>query len=152
MHSRTQQSHCGRTHWAGCLALLVLVAGCPQARHAEKPVSATTSLTGPGEHTSGAWTYAYSVTNPGTRSEGYHGVLSYEQIEVPTPMHINDFYETPWGRLYWVGKPVVLFGDHGWMPKPLAREPVGPDRPRYRSQRAFSRPRQDGCSGRAGHS
>lgn len=129
MHSPAQQSPCRRTlrvtPWAGCLVLLALVAGCPQARQAEEPVLATTAPTEPGEHTSGAWTYAYSVTNPGTRSEGYHGVLSYKQIELPAPMHINDFYETPWGRLYWVGKPLVPFGNHGWMPKPLAREPVG---------------------------
>jgi len=129
VHSHTQQSPCGRTlrvtPWAGCLVLLALVAGCPQARHAEEPVSATTAPTESGEHTSGPWTYVYSVSNPGTRSEGYHGVLSYEQIEVPTPMHISQFYETPWGRLYWIGMPAVPFGDHGWMSKPLAREPVG---------------------------
>jgi len=78
-----------------------------------------------GIYHSGAWTYEYSVTLKGTRSQGYHGKLSYNGKEVPEPANVNDFYQTPWGSLYWVGRPAVLFGHHGWMSQPLAREPKG---------------------------
>ncbi|MBN1361786.1 MAG: hypothetical protein JW993_14415 [Sedimentisphaerales bacterium] len=118
---RTRRVSC----WAGYLAFLVSVAGCFQSREAEEPVAPPLDLSRSGEHTSGAWTYVYSISSPGTRSEGYHGELSYHQAKVPVPLHINDYYETPWGQFYWVGDPVVLFGAHGWMREPLAREPVG---------------------------
>ncbi len=128
MHSEAFYSNPRETLWisrrAVCLALLTFAAGCSPLRHAEGTAS-TDDLTLDGQHTSGAWTYTYSVTNPGTRSEGYHGVLTYRDSEVPAPMHINDFYETPWGRLYWAGKPLVLFGRHGWMRTPVGREPAG---------------------------
>jgi hypothetical protein len=78
-----------------------------------------------GAHRSGRWTYEYSITNEGTRSQGSHGVLLVDGAAVPEPERINDYYQTPWGPLYWVGRPAVLFGAHGWMPKPLAREPIG---------------------------
>jgi len=78
-----------------------------------------------GSHESGPWTYEYSISSKGTRSQGYHGKLLHNGKEVPEPANLNDFYKTPWGPMYWVGRPVVLFGDHGWMSKPLAREPKG---------------------------
>ncbi|MBN2314004.1 MAG: hypothetical protein JXM79_08745 [Sedimentisphaerales bacterium] len=135
MHSQMLENNRGKSlricRWVGYF-VLILIAGCSPSEPNQETTSTnldTTSidldLTREGQHTSGAWTYDYSITAPGTRSEGYHGNLSYNQNELPNPMHINDFYETPWGRLYWVGKPVVLFGAHGWMPNPLAREPVG---------------------------
>src|SRR5665811_1877732 len=108
-----------------CLSILMLVGGCRPAKHAEQAAPLSLDLSKDGQFTEGAWTYAYSIANPGTRSEGYHGTLSYAGAELPMPMHTNDFYETPWGRLYWVGKPVVLFGAHGWMPKPVSRDPMG---------------------------
>lgn len=76
-------------------------------------------------HQSGPWTYEYSITLKGTRSQGYHGKLLYNGREVPEPASINDFYETPWGPLYWVGEPVVPFREHGWMPGPMGRGPEG---------------------------
>ena len=129
MRSHTFEINRGKTlwisHWAGYIAFLILLVGCSQSKDTQETVSTDLDLTQSGQYTSDVWTYDYSISNPGTRSEGYHGNLSYNQIELPAPIHINDFYETPWGRLYWVGKPVVLFGAHGWMPKPLAREPIG---------------------------
>jgi hypothetical protein len=112
-------------HWAGLLACLTLVAGCPQSRCSQGTVSEELDLTRAGEQRAGGWTYVYSISNPGSRSEGYYGTLSYNQSEVSVPMHVNDFYETPLGRLYWVGEPVVLFGSRGWMSTPAAREPIG---------------------------
>ena len=110
--------------WAGYLVLMLII-GCSSSKPNQETTSADPDLIRDGRYTSDAWTYDYSITNPGTRSEGYHGSLSYNQIKLPDPMHINDFYETPWGRLYWLGKPPVLFGAHGWMSKPMAREPIG---------------------------
>jgi len=78
-----------------------------------------------GTHRMGPWRYEYSVANKGTRSEGHYGKLFYREQELPAPAHINDYYETPWGRIYWVGHRPVLFGNHGWMASPLAREPIG---------------------------
>ena len=107
------------------LTTLALLAGCQPGPGVQDVNAPPLDLTRAGAHTAGAWTYTYDISSPGTRSEGYHGKLSYNQIELPDPLHVNDFYESPWGPLYWVGRPVVLFGAHGWMPQPVAREPVG---------------------------
>jgi hypothetical protein len=112
-------------HWIVCLAFLTPVGCSQQPGHTQEAAPAALDLSKNGQHSSGAWTYVYSISNPGSRSEGYHGVLLHSQTELPAPVNINDFHESPWGRLYWVGKPDVLFGAHGWMPKTLAREPVG---------------------------
>jgi len=129
MRSRTSHTRRGSTlriyPWLTYLTLLTLVTGCLQHRQVQDCDTQELDLSQDGQHNSGAWTYTYSIGSAGTRSEGYYGALSYKQIELPAPIHINDYYETPWGRLYWVGQPVVLFGAHGWMPTPLAREPIG---------------------------
>ena len=75
-------------------------------------------LSRPGEYSSGEWTYRLVVKRPGTRSEGRFGTLSYKEKDV-TAAGINDYIETPWGRLYWVGSlDDDSWGDHGWMPRP----------------------------------
>lgn len=78
-----------------------------------------------GTQQSGPWTYEYTISLKGSRSEGYHGKLLYNGVEVPDPANLNDFYNTPWGPLYWVGRPAVLFGGHGWMSRPLPSRPKG---------------------------
>jgi hypothetical protein len=78
-----------------------------------------------GRNQVGPWGYEYSIAAKGTRSEGSYGKLFYNEQELATPAHINDYFETPWGRMYWVGFPPVIFGSHGWMTNPLTREPVG---------------------------
>lgn len=78
-----------------------------------------------GTQQSGPWAYEYTITLKGSRSEGYHGKLSYNGVEVPDPANLNDFYNTPWGAMYWVGRPAVLFGGHGWMSKPVVSTPKG---------------------------
>lgn len=105
----------------GMVFLGVAGAGCH--RQSAKPLQLDT--TQDGTHRSGPWVYEYSISSKGTRSQGYHGKLLHEGKEVPDPATLNDFYETPWGPLYWVGRPTVLFGRHGWMPDPLGREPKG---------------------------
>ncbi len=64
-----------------------------------------------------AWKYVFNITAPGTRSEGRWGKLYYAGKELP-PAEVNDYYQTPWGKLYWVGMPQARWGDHGWMPRP----------------------------------
>lgn len=105
----------------GIVSLSVAVSGC----HKEDARRLQLDTTQDATHRSGPWIYEYTIAQKGTRSEGYHGKLLHEGKEVPDPANVNDFYETPWGPLYWVGRPVVLFGRHGWMPNPLEREPQG---------------------------
>lgn len=78
-----------------------------------------------GTYTAGPWQYEYRVSNAGSRSEGYYGMLTYAGQPVAEPKTINDYHVTPWGNLYWVGQPVVQFGGHGWMPKPKVSAPAG---------------------------
>lgn len=78
-----------------------------------------------GTYESGPWEYRYSVTLKGTRSEGYHGTLLHSGGAVAEPAAVNDFHSTPWGPLYWVGRPTPLFGGHGWMPRPVPSRPAG---------------------------
>ncbi|MCK4627217.1 MAG: hypothetical protein KAV00_18030, partial [Phycisphaerae bacterium] len=70
----------------------------------------------PGTHVSGKWKYVYTIRAKGSKSEGHYVKLFYDGKEVPKPAGINDHYKTPWGLLYWVGDPRVLWGRHGWMP------------------------------------
>lgn len=112
------------------LSAIILV-GCQSA--ATKPATAPATVPAVDKidpakdatYTSGPWQYVYSVSNRGTRSEGYHGNLTHGGLPLPEPAGINDYYVTPWGNLYWVGRPTVLYGGHGWMPKPKVSTPVG---------------------------
>lgn len=75
-----------------------------------------------GTYTYENWTYKFTVSNKGSRSEGYYGELSTDGKPVPEPSTINESICTPWGFMYWVGKPVVQFGSQGWM---LHKNPHG---------------------------
>ncbi len=105
----------------GLVFLGVAASGCRQ----ESTTRLQLDTAKDGTHQSGPWTYEYTISNKGTRSQGYHGKLSFNGREVPEPANLNDFYETPWGPLYWVGRPTVPFGGHGWMPKPVTSGPKG---------------------------
>jgi hypothetical protein len=67
----------------------------------------------------------YGIHSIGSKSEGYHGKLLYDGEVLPEPANVNDYYQTPWGPLCWVGQPVVLWGSHGWMPCSQGRPPAG---------------------------
>ncbi len=69
-----------------------------------------------GVHTAGRWTYRYTVVAPGSKSEGYRGELFFDGVPVEQPPR-GDYYPTPWGDLVWLGDPVTLWGEHGWMPR-----------------------------------
>lgn len=69
-----------------------------------------------GTYKSGKWSYTCTITRPGSRSEGAMGQLLYDGTPLPPPDRTEDYYETPLGRFYHVGMPVVPWGEHGWMP------------------------------------
>jgi predicted secreted protein len=109
------------------LASAGLLAGCAAAASADRTTAPATQIdtSKNGVYESGPWRYEFSVSSPGSKSEGYHGKLLYNGRVLPWPTGVNDYYQTPWGPMYWVGEPVVLWGNHGWMPSSLSREPAG---------------------------
>lgn len=76
-----------------------------------------------GTYSSGKWKYVFTITNQGTKSQGRFGKLYYDGRELPdlNNKRINDYYETPWGEIFWVGKPFLLWRPKGWMPSKKLR-------------------------------
>jgi hypothetical protein len=78
--------------------------------------------------TSGDWTYRIIITQPGTRSQGRLGELLYKGVALPVPA-INDYVETPWGKIYWHGLSIpdglMIWDDQGWMLEPRSRYALG---------------------------
>lgn len=113
---------CGR-----CSTQLAQCEHCrkPLQAASSQPTSRPVSTDQDGSYTEGRWEYQFRVNNRGTRSEGTTGELLYQGQAVAEPDARNDFYQTPWGPMYWVGRPVVAWGPHGWMPKPRGRDPAG---------------------------
>lgn len=108
-----------------CSADLKVCEHCAKALPAAKPATQPIDLKSDGKYTAGKWEFRYTVTNKGFRSEGYVGELLWDGKPAPEPETTNDFYQTPWGPIYWVGRPVVAFGMHGWMPRPRPSAKVG---------------------------
>ena len=75
-----------------------------------------------GLYTSGKWRYQLQITSPGARNEGRWGWLSYDGRKLPRG-NVNDYYNTPWGPIFWVDVPTTAWGVHGWMPVPLTQIP-----------------------------
>ena len=73
-----------------------------------------------GAYTAGKWRYQLQITNPGARNEGRWGWLTYDGRKLPRG-NVNDYYDTPWGPIYWVDVPSTAWGAHGWMPVPLTQ-------------------------------
>ena len=67
-----------------------------------------TDVSKEGVYQSGLWRYEASVSNRGSKSEGYHGTLLYNGDILPEPAAVNDYYQTPWGPMYWVGTGFAL--------------------------------------------
>lgn len=65
------------------------------------------------------WEYRFTITAPGTRSEGTTGELLFDGKPVEEPGAVGDYYHTPWGDIQWVGNPATLRSAHGWMPRAL---------------------------------
>lgn len=80
----------------------------------------------------GKWKYVYKVAQAGTPVEGRTGALLYDGKPVLRPKAAsptNDYYETPWGRIYWTGQPNTIQGPHEWMPRLAARTRMGKQLP-----------------------
>ena len=73
-----------------------------------------------GMYAAGKWRYQLQIVSPGTRSEGRWGWLTYDGQKLPRG-DVNDYYNTPWGPIFWVDVPTTAWGVHGWMPAPLAQ-------------------------------
>jgi inhibitor of cysteine peptidase len=83
-----------------------------------KPINPTK----PGTYTAGKWRFQLQIFSPGTRSEGRWGWLTCDGQKLPRG-EVNDYYNTPWGPMYWVDVPTTAWGFHGWMPTPLPQNP-----------------------------
>jgi len=70
----------------------------------------------PGSYTAGLWRYDLELLSAGSRRESRVGRLVYAGRQA-RPAEVNDFHNTPWGPIYWVGNPKGP-GDHGWLPRP----------------------------------
>ena len=125
-----------------CLSCSEKLHQCEHCRTAlpETPEAARIDASADGVYQSGRWEYRYTVGNKGTRSEGYYGELLFDGHPVPEPPTLNDYHQTPWGPVYWVGSPVVAFGSHGWMPKPHVRQKIGQELPEPGSAAASAAP------------
>ena len=101
------------------VAVAVACAGTRPALAAppvERPRADPLDLTTTAEYISGRWEYRFTVTAPGSKSEGYRGELFFDGKPVEEPSE-GDFYRTPWGDVSWRGDPVTPAGEHGWMPR-----------------------------------
>jgi hypothetical protein len=131
-------SACGGLTTSGefklCQACSAKLGECAHCRAALAPTTdakpAALDLERNGTYRADGWVYEVQITNEGSRSQGVVGTLSRQGVALPEPAHLNDYYVTPWGKLYWVGTPLVAFGAHGWMPKPAPHGPVGAELPR----------------------
>ncbi len=114
------------------IALSILLTGLASTIgcNREQAPSADPSIDQPKDETrtSGDWTYRIIITQPRTRSQGRLGELLYKGTHLPVPS-INDYVETPWGKIYWHGLGVenglMLWNDQGWMQAPRPRSDLG---------------------------
>ena len=70
-----------------------------------------------GKYKSGLWEYWLTVSNPGKPNEKRSGTLRHRGKPLLTS-GFNDYYVTPWGKIYWVGIDHGLGDGKGWMPRP----------------------------------
>ena len=65
------------------------------------------------------WCYRLKINNKGTRSEGWHGILSKNGKPIEGAKE-GEVIETPMGKFKWFGKPDTkdtLFRNRGWLNK-----------------------------------
>ena len=108
------------------ISLLAGIAAAAEEKKDDKKPAAPEkiNLQKPADYKFEKWQYRFDITSPGTRSEGRWGWLMYDGQRLP-PAEVNDYYETPWGTLYWVGGKTEKWGDHGWLPVAVGSAPKG---------------------------
>lgn len=125
MNKRTQ---------AALLAVLICITGCDQDETITIPMDRN------GTYRAGEWTYDFLITNPGTKSQGSLGRLSYQGKPVPKPANSNDYFDTTLGQFVFVGMvpgtpdhPLRPWDHQGWVridpnqPKPTGNVWTNPD-------------------------
>jgi hypothetical protein len=112
-------------HWKAPFGLFLLLLVLPSVQGAAAASVPQIDKSKNGIYESGPWRYEFSVSSPGSKSEGYHGKLLYNGAVLPEPASVYDYYQTPWGPMYWVGDSVVLWGTHGWIPLSKSPESAG---------------------------
>jgi hypothetical protein len=117
-----------RLVFGSCIVALILACGgCGQTAQpgpSAPNTPAKLDLSHDGVFKSGQWEYRFAITNPGTKSQGAVGRLFYDGTEVPFA-NLNDYYDTPWEPMCWVGEASVPWGTDGWMPRPEGRSAIG---------------------------
>lgn len=91
----------------------------------EAGTAATIDLSKNGTYTSGVWTYTVKITGEGTKSQGLEGALTFRDQPVHPAAKVNDWVETPWGKMYCMGEVILPWERHGWMPQPRRNAPDG---------------------------
>ena len=91
-------------------------AGCGAASGATAAVEPL-DLTHDGVFRSGHWEYRYTIIAPGTKSQGARGELLFDGVPVDIAVAEGAWHCTPWGAIQWVGDPVTMWSEHGWMPR-----------------------------------
>jgi hypothetical protein len=114
-----------------CGKQMTSTASRPATQPASAAAVAKIDLTQSKVYQSGKWKYSYQITfGPGALRMGANGTLSYDGRVLPSAgAPTNNYYETPWGKLYDTGQPNTPSGPHEWMPSPCAGMPVGKQLP-----------------------
>ncbi len=77
-------------------------------------------------YSSPPWTYDHKRVD---RSYGRYGQLFFNHRDLSIrrlgTRGINDYYKTPWGEMYWHGRPGIRYLPTGWMPFPTWRHGAG---------------------------
>ena len=120
---------------------------CGVARAAPKPAAdKPETINELGTYKSGKWKYRYERTGRSRRDLAYWGTLYFSGKEVGEAGSINDHYQTPWGKLYWMGRE-GWWGWHGWNPNPHYGMPMGRLLPRPGLKPAGGKPETTGKPG-----
>ncbi len=114
MKIKSLRRHCFVLLWTFLAALFPAVASADSPKP-EAPQVGRASY-------SGDWKYRVVVTLPGYKSEGVFFELCCKGKPLAAPQ-INDFAETPWGKLYWTGGNSLFIS--GWLSQPNKNFPDG---------------------------
>lgn len=72
------------------------------------------------------WVYKVEHLVPPGHRYHHQGRLYRDGKEAPDGRRFNDYIDTPFGRLFWVGKgPGFRYNPQGWMREPDPRYPLG---------------------------
>ncbi|HUW58042.1 MAG TPA: hypothetical protein VMZ92_15485 [Planctomycetota bacterium] len=82
-----------------------------------------------GSYNVGRWRYEYTIGAAGSRSEGRHGELSFDDKPIPDVQQF-DRINTPWGMMQFFGPKPRRWGNGGWLLKQCYDQPIDPKKGR----------------------